>query len=318
MQDTTHTLALTRDDLRHAGAGVPQGDRGGGGVSISTVSRAFSRPELIGVDTRSRVLAIADEVGYRPNRSARGLATGRTKTIALMVPDIANPFFPPLVRAAESRACERGFSVLLADSDERADRESTHLVDLAAQADGIIVCSPRVADDVIAAAARRTPLVLVNRTVDGISSVSCATRAGMRQLVTHLHSLGHRRIAYVAGPPAAWSDRERRDAVRRQARRNAMEVSVFGPYPATFDGGVMAGDAVIADGASAAVAFDDTVALGIIRRLTERGHAVPRDFSVTGRDDIVFRRDGVAAAGPPSPRRPVRPAAARSTCCSTG
>ncbi len=265
------------------------------GVSISTVSRAFTRPELIGVETRARILAIADEIGYRPNRSARGLATGRTATVALMVPDIANPFFPPLVRAAENRAYERGFSVLLADNDEHEERESTHLVDLAAQVDGFVVCSPRAPTEAIRAAARRTPLVLVNRTIDGIASVSCATRGGMRQLVTHLDSLGHRKITYVAGPVAAWSDRERRDAVRRQARRHDMEVVVVGPYPATFEGGVMAADAVLASGGTAAVAFDDTLALGIIRRVAERGFRVPDDLSVTGCDDIVF----AAMASPP-------------------
>lgn len=265
------------------------------GVSISTVSRAFTRPELIGVETREHVLAIADRLGYRPNRSARGLATGRTAQLAVLLPDIANPFFPPLVRAVEDAAYEKGYSVLLMDTDEHAEREARMFGDLAGQADGVIVCSPRSPAGVLRQAAARTPVVLVNRTVEGIASVSCRTRDGVRQIVDHLHALGHRAIAYVAGPSSSWSDRERRDGARRQARKLGMDFAVLGPYPATFEGGVMAGDAVAASAASAAVAFDDIMAMGIVRRLTERGFAVPKRFSVSGCDDILF----AAMASPP-------------------
>lgn len=265
------------------------------GVSISTASRAFTRPELIGDDTREHVLKIAERLGYRPNRSARGLATGRTAMLAVLVPDIANPFFPPLVRAAEDSAYEKGYSVLLMDTDEHPEREAKLLRDLSGQADGVVVCSPRSRAEVIKSAAERTPLVLVNRTIPGITSVSCGTREGIRQIIDHLHSLGHRDLVYLAGPASSWSDRERRDGVRRQARKLGMNVQVLGPYPATFEGGVMAADAVVASGATAAVAFDDIIAMGVLRRLTERGFDVPGEISVTGCDDIFF----AAMAYPP-------------------
>ncbi|TDE01978.1 LacI family DNA-binding transcriptional regulator [Jiangella asiatica] len=258
------------------------------GVSISTVSRAFTRPELIGHDTREQILAIADRLGYHPNRTARSLATGRTALLAVLLPDIANPFFPPLVRAVEDTAYDRGYSVLLMDTDEHLDREAKLLRSLSGQADGVIVCSPRSRTEALRSAAERTPIVLVNRTIEGIASVSCGTRDGVRQLVDHLHSLGHRDIVYLAGPSSSWSDRERRDSARRQAKKLSMRFQVLGHYPATFEGGVMAADAVAASGATAAIAFDDVMAMGVLRRLTERGFAVPGQVSVSGCDDIFF------------------------------
>jgi LacI family transcriptional regulator len=258
------------------------------GVSVSTVSRAFTRPDLIGERTRSEILAIAERVGYRPNRSARGLVTGRTATVGLLVPDIANPFFPPLVRAAEDRAYERGHAVLLMDTDEHVDRERALLADLTGRVDGLVLCSPRSAAGQIRELAEQLPLICVNRTIPGVTSVSCTTRDGLGEVVDHLHSLGHRRIVYLAGPATSWSDRERRTSVRRQASKRGMELSVLGPYPATFEGGILAGDAVVASDCTAAVAFDDVVALGAMRRLSERGYDVPGQYSISGCDDIFF------------------------------
>jgi len=258
------------------------------GVSISTVSRAFTRPDLLGDRTRAEIMAIAERVGYQPNRSARGLVTGRTATLGLLVPDIANPFFPPLVRAAEDRAYERGYAVLLMDTDEHADRERVLLRDLVGRVDGVVLCSPRSPAGQIREIAAQRPLVCVNRSIPGVSSVLCSTRDGLGHLVDHLHSLGHRRIVYLAGPASSWSDRERRNSVRRQAAKRDMLVELLGPYPATFAGGILAGDAVAASGATAAVAFDDVVALGALRRLSERGYAVPGQISISGCDDIFF------------------------------
>lgn len=265
------------------------------GVSISTVSRAFARPELIGDDTRRHILEIAERLGYRPNRSARGLATGRTSLLAVLLPDIANPFFPPLMRAVEDAAYDKGYSVLLMDTDEHPEREAELLHNLSGQTDGVIACSPRSPASVIKSVAENTPMVLVNRSIPGLASVSCGTREGIRQIVSHLHSLGHSDIAYLSGPTSSWSDRERRDAARRQAKKLGMAFRVLGPYPATFEGGVVAADAVIASAATAAVAFDDIMAMGVLRRLAERGIRVPEQISVSGCDDIFF----AAMASPP-------------------
>src|SRR6478609_3627702 len=89
-------------------------------VHVSTVSRAFSAPHLVKRETRERVLAIAAELGYQPNETARALTTGRTRNLGLIVSDIANPFFPPLIKAAQAHARVRGYQVFVADTDEDA------------------------------------------------------------------------------------------------------------------------------------------------------------------------------------------------------
>ena len=114
------------------------------GVSRATVSRAFTRPNLLTPAVVEQVRRIADELGYVPNRIARALSTGRFGTLALLVPDIANPFFPPLIRAAQARADALGYAVFLGDSDETPDREDRLLAKLAPQVDGFVVASPRL------------------------------------------------------------------------------------------------------------------------------------------------------------------------------
>jgi LacI family transcriptional regulator len=208
--------------------------------------------------------------------------------LGLLVPDIANPFFPPFVRALEARAYQRGYAVLLMDTDEHTERERVLLLDLAGRTDGVILCSPRSRADQIRDAASHRPVVLVNRTVPGLASVTCSTRDGLGQLVEHLYAHGHRRIAYLSGPISSWSNRERRDSVRRRANSLGMHLDVIGPYPPTFDGGTLAGDAVILNGATAAIAFDDVMALGVHHRLSDRGYTVPGDISISGCDDILF------------------------------
>src|SRR5436189_481009 len=97
-------MSVTIRDVAHAS-----------GVHVSTVSRTFSAPHLVNPDTRSRVLSTAESLGYRPNRAARALITGRTHNIGLIVADIANPFFPPLIKAAESQARQRDYHLFVAD-----------------------------------------------------------------------------------------------------------------------------------------------------------------------------------------------------------
>src|SRR5919112_2031280 len=88
------------------------------GVHVSTVSRTFSAPHLVNTETRSRVLAVAEAPGYRPNRAARALTTGRTHNLGLIVADISNPFFPPLIKAAQAQARLRDYHVFIADTNE--------------------------------------------------------------------------------------------------------------------------------------------------------------------------------------------------------
>ncbi|MGC4937228.1 LacI family DNA-binding transcriptional regulator [Kribbella sp. DT2] len=257
------------------------------GVSKSTVSRAFSRPEMITAETVAHVMEVAARLGYVPNHTARALSTGRAGTVAIVVPDIANPFFPPLIRGAQAAADQAGFSLLLGDSDEDPTREDVLVSKFAPQTDGIVLVSSRMTEEQIRTHAERRPLVLVNRDVTGLPRVLIDTATGIAAAVEHLAELGHHHLVYVSGPTSSWSNSERRRAVRAAGRRLGLQVSAVAARRSTYDAGVQQVDAILGSGASAAIAFDDLLAQGILAGLATRGIGVPTQFSVIGCDDVL-------------------------------
>lgn len=261
------------------------------GVSISTVSRALSAPERVAPETRDRVTTVAAELGYQPNRAAAGLRAGRTGAIGLLVPDLANPYFAVVAKGVAERARDHGLGVFVVDSDEDPAAEVELLRGLAHQTDGVILASPRAirADREVVGA---KPVVVVNQ--DGPLAVVSDVVDGMRLALEHLAGLGHRRVAYVGGPASSWSDARRRAALTDAAGRG-VDVVALGPYPPTLAGGVAAVDAVVGSGATAAITFNDVVAVGLVRAVRERGLSVPADLSVIGWDDTYL----AALASPP-------------------
>lgn len=256
------------------------------GLAASTVSRAFSRPERVNAGTRERVLTAAAEMGYQPSPIARALPSGRTNTLALLVPDITNPFFFGIIRAAERHAAAAGYTLVLADTNESADTETASIDKLARTVDGFVLSSSRLPDGALRSAYDNAPLVLINRKVTDVPSVVIDSADGMRQVVEHLASLGHRRIVYVGGPRASWSDKRRWRALQNLARRLDLEVSKTGPFAPTVSAGTSAADAALLSDATAVVTFNDLQAIGIVRRFAARGIAVPEQISVVGCDDI--------------------------------
>jgi LacI family transcriptional regulator len=256
------------------------------GVSASTVSRALSMSELVNPSTRERVQRAADRLGYRPNRAARGLITGRTGNVGLIVPDLANPFFPSIVKAIQARAREKDFAVFLADADEDRDAEVDLVRALAKQVDGMVLCSPRMTEANLRAISGETSLVLVNRRVANHSAVTFDNAGGMRQAVAHLQALGHTRVAWVGGPRDSWSNRERHRALRTVTAAGKIRLVEIGNVIPQFEGGVAAADLVLAAGVSAVIAYNDLVALGLLSRFRSRGVELPGEISVIGTDDI--------------------------------
>lgn len=257
------------------------------GVSRATVSRAFTRPGMLSADTVARVQEIAGRLGYVPNQIARALSTGRHGNIALIVPDVANPFFPPLIRGAQARADLAGFCLFLGSSDETPEREDTLVAKFAGQVEGLILVSSRLGEERIRAFAARRPVVLINRDVKGLPRVLIDTAGGIAAAVDHLADLGHRRITYVTGPAASWSNQQRRQAIRRAARRRGLEMIALPAHRASFEAGREAVPEILATGATAAVAFDDVTAQGVLVGLAERRIVVPDQFSVVGCDDVL-------------------------------
>jgi len=260
------------------------------GVHISTVSRTFSAPHMVNPETRSRVLACAERLGYRPNRAARALITGRTHNIGLIVADIANPFFPPLIKAAESQARQRDYRIFVTDTNEDPSVEEDLVRALAKQVDGVLLCSPRMANSLVEQLSREVPLVVVNRQITGLPSVVMDVAQGARLAIDHLGGLGHRQIALLAGPRGSWTSREMRRSATSAARAAGAELTVIGPNPPTEGGGMAVADQIAQAGVSAVLAYNDLMAIGLVEGLHALGLRVPRDLSVVGVDDISLSR----------------------------
>ncbi|MCW2703834.1 MAG: LacI family transcriptional regulator [Blastococcus sp.] len=256
------------------------------GVAVSTASRALSDPQRVNVTTREHVQAIARELGYRPNRLAQALPTGRTGMLAVLVPDITNPHNFGLVRGAEAQARAAGSALVIADTQGARELEGAHLDRLASSVDGFVLASSRLPDDELRTLAERSPVVLFNRRVEGVASLVTDSVDGSRQIIEHLVALGHRSLAYLAGPSAAWSDVERWRALSEHADAAGARIVRCGPFAPTLDGGPAAADVGMSTGATALIAFNDLLAIGVLRRLGERGIAVPAQVSVVGYDDI--------------------------------
>ena len=260
------------------------------GVHISTVSRAFSAPHLVSRETRDRVLEVAERLGYRPNPAARALITGRTHNLGLLVADLANPFFPPLIKAAAGCARERGYHVVVADTDEDPVVEEELVLALARQVDGILLCSPRMTNAAIGRLREEVPLVVVNRVVAGPPVVLMDLAAGVRAAFEHLTALGHRAVVLVTGPRGSWASGEIRRAATAAARSAGVDLTVLGPNPPTQEAGAAAAAGVLRTGATAVLAYNDLVAIGVIEGLVEAGADVPGRISVVGIDDIAPSR----------------------------
>lgn len=269
------------------------------GVHASTVSRALN-PATRGMVTEAvalRVTAAADSLGWRPSALAAGLRTRRSRTIAILVPDLVNPIFPPIVRAAETLLAEQGYATLVANTDNDPAREilliermATHLVD------GLMLASAAEGSKALALCARlRIPTVLINRRLPGslASAVTNDDGHGIGLAVAHLVALGHRRIAHVAGPAGISTAIDRREGFRAALSMAGIDpelapIQAASAYTAAAGRAAMA--ALLASGApfTAVVAANDLLCLGVYDALAAAGLRVGVDVSVTGFNDMPF------------------------------
>src|SRR5699024_1963179 len=159
------------------------------------------------------------ELGYVPNRAARGLATGRTGVFGLLVPDITNPFFPPLVRAVQLAADQRDTEILLIDTGGSVTAEEDLIRRIRPQVDGLIIAAPRLPSSRLKTMVRGIPTVVVNRVVRGLTHVVYDTSQALCEAADHLHKLGHRRFALLRGPAEAWAARSEERRVGKEGGR---------------------------------------------------------------------------------------------------
>jgi len=266
------------------------------GVSLMTVSRAMNGRPGVGEQTRRRILDIAERMGYRPSRVARGLASRRASALGIVFPDMANPFFAILAKAATDVARSRDVNVFILNTDEDPEREISAYESLHEERiDGVIVAASRLsAKRLRAEIARFSAPVLVNSVVTGpgIANVDVDDRAGILEAVAHLYSRGRRRIAFVAGPRASGSARRRLSGYRAGLDEGGL---AFDPRLVTHskpdtEGGMRATAAILErePDIDAVIAHNDITAIGVLRGLELAGRRVPEDVAVLGVDDIPY------------------------------
>jgi LacI family transcriptional regulator len=269
------------------------------GVHPATASRALN-PEtrnLVNEDTANRVMKVAKALGYRPNPIARSLKTARSATVGLMVPDLTNPLFPPIVRGVEQVLSPVGYSAWIVNTDNDADREKSQVLSLRSrQVEGFIMATATLVHPLLEQLhAEGVPMVLVNRRLaDGnVPSVTPDDAAGAAMAVAHLTDLGHTRIAHIAGPQDTSSGVARLRAYREALAGHgiAVDPSLIVTCSAwTETEGARGLRELLDSGAdfTAVLGGNDMIALGCYDVLEERGLRCPGDLSVVGFNDVPF------------------------------
>ncbi len=269
------------------------------GVHPATASRALNDDTrgLVNEETAERVRLAAEELDYRPNPIARGLKTNRSYTIGVLIPDLTNPLFPPILRGIEDRLEEAGYTPLIANTDNDPERERIDWQAMRArQVDGLIAATAhrdhRLLDEIVEHA---MPLVLVNRRAHDVP-IPVATaddRAGIELAVKHLVELGHTRIGHIAGPLAFSTGYDRYegflDAMRAAGLEPDRNLVVVSDAFTESDGAAACRELLDADGQMTAIAAaNDLIALGCYDVLAERGIGCPDGLSIVGFNDMPF------------------------------
>ncbi|MBL8573114.1 MAG: LacI family DNA-binding transcriptional regulator [Hyphomicrobiaceae bacterium] len=269
------------------------------GVSKSTVSLVLKNSPLVKGETRERVLEAMAKLGYVYNRGAANLRTASSRLVGMVISDLLNPFFAELAVGLEEAFYRAGFVPILANTAEDAIRQTDVLRSIHEHGVAGLIISPAIGTDpatIRDAVGPRLPVVSTMRRLEGcdLPYVGPDNRSGARAAVAHLIALGHRRIAFVGGFPTMTTTRERLDGWRDALVAAGLPHSdalVFPTMPTRAAGAVIA-DAVLAgpDAPTAALCYNDIVAIGLIRALAERGSDVGASFGVIGFDDIAEAR----------------------------
>ena len=265
------------------------------GVAACTVSRAYARPGRVNSDTAQAVFAAAERIGYRSTKisglstRAPGAPAPRTGAVALMVSDITNPFYGEIIKGAEEAARLASHALLLSDTSESGSVEREVVERMLDLVDGVVLASPRMSDSSIRMIAKQKPLVLLNRRMPDTSCIVADNPRGAARALEHLGMLGHDSVTYVAGPEASWTEGARWRAVRDTARELGMRVSRIDPPGApTMLTGQAVSRRIARETATAVLAFNDLLAVGIIMGLQRVGVRVPQDVSVIGFDNVAL------------------------------
>jgi LacI family transcriptional regulator len=269
------------------------------GVHTGTASRALNPDtrSLVNPKTANKVMKAAEDLGYRPNPIALGLKTNRSFTIGVLVPDLTNPLFPPIVRGIEDTLAAVGYTALLANSDNDPDKERLHFETMKSrQVEAFILATAELDHPLIEdAIAADVPIVLVNRTVKSNRAFAVITddHKGAELAVTHLFELGHTRIAHLAGPSRYSTGRARHHGFVDGMKKLGLKVDrslIRTTRTFTEDQGARAFRSLIEGKGefTAVFAGNDLIALGCYDVMAEMGVRCPEDISIVGYNDIPF------------------------------
>jgi LacI family transcriptional regulator len=265
------------------------------GVSTATVSHVINNTRFVSEEVRARVREAIEACGYYPNAHARSLASGRSHLLGLVVSDISNPFFPELVKAIEAAAFERGYDVMLSNTNYDPDRTSHYVRRfIERKVAGVALMTSELDTALIGElASRKVSVVFLDLGEPGfhMSNLRVDYETGIEEAIAHLVSLGHREIAFVSGPKHLPSAARRLEAFRASMGRHLPDAPVRvvdGDFK--LEGGKRAARELLGGRhlPTAVVAANDMMALGAMDELRAAGLDVPRDVSVVGFDDIAF------------------------------
>jgi LacI family transcriptional regulator len=263
-------------------------------VSTATVSRTVNHVPTVDAQLASRVWKAIDELGYYPNSQARALVSGKSRILGLMISDITNPFFPGIIHAFEEIAIEHGYEILLTSTiydQQRMEASVRRLIER--RVDGVAIMTFGMEEALLNGLRfRQVPLVFVDvgPPLPLVSNIKIQYDVGIDQAVRHLAALGHRKIAFVSGPPGLKSALSRTAAFQNAMEKIGLTVAdgmiVNGHH--SIEGGLAAFVqlADLPERPSAVMCSNDVSAIGVMRKAYELGIQVPRDLSVIGFDDI--------------------------------
>jgi DNA-binding LacI/PurR family transcriptional regulator len=259
------------------------------GVAASTVSRAFARPGRVNAATAARIFTAAEELGYRSGWLSGLVPRSRTGSLALVVTDITNPYYGDIIHGAHEAAGELGYTVLLLHTQEDAQLEREWTGRELQGVEGVLLASSRMSDQAIRMMAKQKPVVVFNRRLPEVPSILVDNAGGVRRAVEHLAGLGHGSITYVAGPESSWTDGARWQGLRAATYELDIRLRRLGPCNSpTLQAGFARTGEIAAQGATAVVAFNDMVAIGVVKGLRSLGLDVPDDVSVVGFDNTLL------------------------------
>jgi len=266
------------------------------GVSTATVSRVLSEEfEKVRPETRQKVMAVVEEIGYYPNRLARNLRERSAKIFALVISDIANPFFTAIVRGCEDGARAKGYSVIISNTDEVGELESQRLLDMVAEGvAGVVLASTGETSQGLNQVVRSgIPVVALDRIIAGqeFDTVTTDGRTAAEEAVAKLADAGHRRIAMIGGPVEISTMAERREGYEAALREHDLEIDPglvrFGDLKEESGRLAMTELLDLPRRPTAIFVTSNLMAIGALKAVAAAGLEVPGDISIICFDDVI-------------------------------